>query len=137
LPEAQYNLANMLAQGEGVGVATAADHEGRVEQAIELFKKAAEQGIVEAQHNLGVIFEHGEGTVPPDMEQARAWYRKASLNGLKEAQEALDRIGAAKVVMEAKDRMQRMVWVAFFTVVGPIILVVVAVGKKKWEDFDF
>jgi TPR repeat protein len=48
-------------------------------------EKAADQGVVEAQHNLGSMYHYGEG-VQQDSKQAAAWYRKAADQGHPEAQ---------------------------------------------------
>ncbi|MDO5357057.1 MAG: tetratricopeptide repeat protein, partial [Conchiformibius sp.] len=50
------------------------------EQAVAWFRKAAEQGMADAQFNLGMMYEHGEG-VAQDDEQAVAWFRKAAEQG--------------------------------------------------------
>ncbi|MFQ7388115.1 MAG: tetratricopeptide repeat protein [Escherichia sp.] len=39
------------------------------------FEKAAEKGHVDAQYNLGVIYENGEG-VSQNYQQAKAWYER-------------------------------------------------------------
>ena len=44
------------------------------------FRKAAEQGGVLAQFNLGSMYDHGEG-VPEDDREAVKWYRKAAEQG--------------------------------------------------------
>ena len=52
------------------------------------FKKmlqAAEQGNVDAQFNLGVMYENGRG-VRQDYIQAVQWYRKAAEQGIAQAQ---------------------------------------------------
>jgi len=71
-PEEQFALG--LAYEEG----------GRVPkdptQAIHWWKKAAEQGYVEAQTALGSAYWHGEG-VPQNHEEALYWYRKAAMQG--------------------------------------------------------
>ena len=41
------------------------------------FRKAAEQGDAEAQYNLGVCYDDGEGVVK-DQFEAIMWYRKAA-----------------------------------------------------------
>ena len=48
-------------------------------------RKAAEQGVVLAQYNLGVIYANGTGVVQ-DAEQAAKWYRRASEKGYGKAQ---------------------------------------------------
>ena len=58
-------------------------------EAVAWFRKAAEQGYVDAQCNLGVMYRRGRG-VPQDDAEAAAWYRKAAEQGLPEAQFNLD-----------------------------------------------
>ena len=49
------------------------------------FRKAADQGLAEAQFRLGVSYELGEG-VPQDNSQAASWYRKSAEQGNASAQ---------------------------------------------------
>ena len=51
-------------------------------------RKAAEQGVAEAQFKLGLMCAEGEG-VPQDDTEAVKWYSKAAVQGLVEAQENL------------------------------------------------
>lgn len=44
----------------------------------------AEQGIAEAQHDLGVLYHNGLG-VPQDHEEAAKWFRKAAYQGYAQA----------------------------------------------------
>ena len=57
-------------------------------QAVAWYRKAAEQGNVDAQYNLGVKYEYGKG-VAQDYKQAVAWYRKAAEQGDVDAQRIL------------------------------------------------
>ena len=52
---------------------------------IKKLRKAAEQGLAEAQFNLGCAYDNGEG-VPQDYAQSAAWYRRAADQGLANAQ---------------------------------------------------
>ena len=54
-------------------------------EAVKWYRKAAEQGLAEAQINLGYCYENGQG-VPQDCTEAVKWYRKAAEHGLAEAQ---------------------------------------------------
>jgi hypothetical protein len=54
-------------------------------QAAVWWRKAAEQGVAEAQYNLGLLYNKGRG-VPQDYAQAAAWYRKAAEQGDADAQ---------------------------------------------------
>ena len=53
---AQSTLGLMYRRGEGVPQDDA--------QAVQWYRKAADQGDASAQFNLGVMYEHSEGTVP-------------------------------------------------------------------------
>ena len=75
--EAQFNLATMYTNGEGV---TKDDAE-----AVRWFRRAAEQGHAAAQYNLGVSYANGEGVTKDDAEAIR-WYRLAAEQGHAAAQ---------------------------------------------------
>jgi len=53
--------------------------------AIFFFKKSAEQGHAQAQHNLGVMYKLGQG-IPQDYKQAMYWLQKAAVQGFAQAQ---------------------------------------------------
>ncbi len=55
------------------------------EQAVDFFRKAAEQGLATAQFNLGVCYDYGKG-VSQDYNEAVKWYRKAAEQGHASAQ---------------------------------------------------
>jgi len=57
-------------------------------QAAEWFRKAAEQGDVKGQYNLGLFYSDGKG-VGQDYAQAAQWFRKAADQGLAQAQNNL------------------------------------------------
>ncbi len=46
-------------------------------KALQWYRKAAEQGEVTAQYNLGVMYDNGQG-VPQDYAQAHMWYNLAA-----------------------------------------------------------
>jgi uncharacterized protein len=52
---------------------------------VKWFRKAAEQGYANAQHNLGYMYHSGKG-VTQDYAEAVKWYRKAADQGLAIAQ---------------------------------------------------
>ena len=52
---------------------------------VKWYRKAADQGDVDAQFNLGVIYENGYG-VPENDALAVKWYRKAANQGYASAQ---------------------------------------------------
>lgn len=61
-------------------------------EAVKWWRKAAEQGDIEAQYNLGESYEYGEG-VMKDYEEAVKWYLKAAKQGDEDAQQKLKELG--------------------------------------------
>ena len=49
------------------------------------YRRAAEQGLAQAQLNLGVMYDEGYG-VPQNYVEAAMWYRRAAEQGLAQAQ---------------------------------------------------
>jgi TPR repeat protein len=70
--KAQYNLALMYYNGEGVAKDDAA--------AVEWFCKAAEQGNAMAQYNLGFTYATGGGVAQDDV-MAYVWWNLAAAQG--------------------------------------------------------
>ena len=62
----------MYANGQGVRQDDA--------QAVQWYRKVAEQGDAEAQYNLGLMYYKGEG-VRQDLALAQEWFGKACQNG--------------------------------------------------------
>ena len=60
-------------------------------EAVKWYRKAAEQGIAEAQFNFGACYASGYG-VKKDPDRAIDWYRKAAAQGNEDAQAALREI---------------------------------------------
>ena len=56
--------------------------------ALSEFTKAVEQGDMNAEFNIGVMYEHGHGVDQSDL-KAEEWYQKAADNGHPEAPMAL------------------------------------------------
>jgi TPR repeat protein len=69
---AQNNLGLVYAEGTGVAKSDAA--------AVVWFRRAAEQGLPDAQYNLGLAYDLGRG-VSTDHSAAAIWYRKAVRQG--------------------------------------------------------
>ena len=78
-------LITGLAVAGPFGEATKAYNSGDYETAYRLIKPLAEQGLPEAQFNLGLMYDKGQG-VPQDYAEAVKWYRKAAEQGSAEAQ---------------------------------------------------
>jgi len=57
-------------------------------EAVAWFRKAADQGLADAQSNLGVMYQYGQG-VPQDYAEAVKWYSKAADKGFVLAQNYL------------------------------------------------
>jgi len=62
--------------------------EVKVSEEVKMFLKLAEMGIADAQYNLGVCYEQGDG-VAQDFKQAVYWYKKAADQGYAKAQHNL------------------------------------------------
>jgi len=77
---AQYNLAVMYQEGEGVPQDYA--------EAMKWFRKAADQGDAHGQYGVGLMYTNGQG-VPRDDAEAIKWFRKATDQALGEAQYVL------------------------------------------------
>ena len=83
--DAQFNLARMYDEGEGVSQDKA--------EALRWLRSAADQGNSSAQHNLGVKYNTGRG-VPQDYAEALRWSRLAAEQGIADAQFNLARMYA-------------------------------------------
>jgi TPR repeat protein len=60
--------------------AMAASARGDYATALRLLRPLADQGDAQAQYNLGVLYDNGQG-VPQDNGEAMKWYRKAADQG--------------------------------------------------------
>lgn len=84
---AQFDLGGMYYEGQGVP----RDYS----EAAKWYRKAAEQGLPEAQTALGSMYDvawvmgNGKWPVPQDDAEAVRWYRKAAEQGFADAQKAL------------------------------------------------
>ncbi|MCH6259115.1 sel1 repeat family protein [Puniceicoccaceae bacterium K14] len=58
------------------------------DEAIRLYRLAAEQGLSHAQEALGSLYYHGKG-VEKDLEEGCKWYKLAAKQGLARAQNSL------------------------------------------------
>ena len=79
----QNKLGEKYASGKGVA--------RNYVKAVNLYRKAAEQGYALAQFNLGEMYEKGKGVSQSD-EQASRWYVKAAIQGHADAQNNLQRL---------------------------------------------
>ncbi len=65
-----------------------------LEKAFQLYQLAADQGLAQAQCNLGFCYEYGSG-VAQDLKKAVQMYQLAVNQGLAEAVNALQRLDKA------------------------------------------
>ena len=79
-PAAQYNLGTMYRKGDGV--------KQDYKEAVEWYRKAAEQGLANAQYNLGLMYAKGQGA-PTDFAAALKWLQLAAERGHEPALEGL------------------------------------------------
>ncbi|MCR5723303.1 MAG: tetratricopeptide repeat protein [Lachnospiraceae bacterium] len=63
--------------------------ERKFEEAADLWIKAANKGLAEAQHALGLLYENGDG-VEKSIDKALKWYNKAAEQGHEEAQKSFN-----------------------------------------------
>ena len=70
------------------------------------FRKAAEQGNAEAQNNLGLMYEVGQG-VAQDFVQAQIWYNLAAAKGDENARKNRD-IVVGKMTFDQINEAQRL-----------------------------
>jgi len=75
---------------------------------VESMRKAAEQGLADAQFICGVMYATGEG-VPKDAAKSAEWYRKAAEQGLAGAQFNLG-LAYAKGEGTSNDVVQAHMW---------------------------
>jgi len=82
----QYGLGEKYRKGSGVTPDDA--------QAVEWYRKAADQGHGYAQYRLGEMYRDGRG-IPQDKAQAAVWFRKAAEQRIPGAMEALRQMEAS------------------------------------------
>ena len=75
-PETQFAIGNKYYNGEGV----ARDYS----EAVKWFRRAADKGNIDAQFQLGLMYETGKGV--SDYSEALNWYRLAANQGNSDAQ---------------------------------------------------
>lgn len=73
----------MYRNGEGVAQ--------NYSQALKWYTRAAKQGYIRAQYNLGLMYENGEGVVR-NMHVATEWYKKAANQGDDTAKHKLEEL---------------------------------------------
>ena len=61
-------------------------------EAVRWYRKAAEQGIADAQWKLGHLYQYGSLGISEDKAEAIKWYRKAAEQGDEFAKECLQKL---------------------------------------------
>lgn len=102
--KAQYELGVKYATGKGVQQDDA--------QAVYWYRKAAEHGDADAQNNLGVAYENGQGGLAKDGAQAVFWYQKAADQGEAAAQSNLGAMYYNGLGGLAKDEAEAVRWIS-------------------------
>ncbi len=78
------------------------------------YRRAAGQGLVLAQNNLGIMYEKGHG-VPQDYVQAHKWFNLAATQGDKEAEKYRDFVAKKMTPADISkaQKLARQWWAAF------------------------
>ena len=87
----------------------------------EQVRKAAEQGDAEAQCELGVLYENGQG-VPKDHRKAAEWFRKAATQGHAEAKDLLAKAKEAAKEAAKKEAKKAVLPLALGGIIGGLLL---------------
>ena len=87
----------------------------------EQVRKAAEQGDAEAQCELGVLYENGQG-VPKDHRKAAEWFRKAAAQGHAEAKDLLAKAKEAAKEAAKKEAKKAVLPLALGGIIGGLLL---------------
>ena len=66
-----------------------------VKEAIKWYEKAAEKGLADAQHELGVCYLDGTG-VKKDLDKAEEWLKKAHASGCARSEALIARVGESR-----------------------------------------
>jgi TPR repeat protein len=102
LPDAQFYLAQMYREGQGL------PRDGA--KARTWYARAAARGLASAQYNLGQMYRTGDG-VTRDASLAALWYRQAAERGHPRAQDHLGLMYAGGVGVK-RDLVEAYAWVA-------------------------
>jgi len=88
------SLLTLAKQGDAEAqqaMAMSYDQAANYEQAAKWYRKAACQGLSNAQNNLGVLYKDGQG-LPQDSDSARYWFSLAAQQGLPIARKNLEKL---------------------------------------------
>ena len=88
LPQSEEVIGESITANEAYAKGLSAYNNKNYKEAVEWYLTAAEQGHTDAQYNLGVFYEIGEG-VDQSWRESIKWYRKAAEQGHSKAQNTL------------------------------------------------
>ncbi|MGE3744911.1 MAG: hypothetical protein AB7G25_04190 [Sphingomonadaceae bacterium] len=94
----------------GVEKGLAAYNQGSFDQAAVEWNGPALRGDPVAQHNLGLLWEHGYGSTPKNLNEAANWYLRAAQQGFVMAMVALARVQLAMNNRVPGDCQEFRVW---------------------------
>jgi TPR repeat protein len=78
--------------------------------AINWYRKAAEQGNVDAEFSMALLYSIGSDALNPKSEEAVKWYRKAAYRGSPEAEYCLGRAYAEGIGGLVQDDIEAVKW---------------------------
>ena len=99
----------MPASAQTIEDAAAAYQRGDLAGALTQYRRLAKQGLANAQYNLGVMYDNGEG-VPEDAVYAYAWLSIAAAQGntyAKEGKELVAKLMTQAQITEAQKRSRK------------------------------
>ena len=103
-------------------------------KAVELYRKAAEQGYSKAQYDLAWMYSSGKGTTQ-DSKKAFNWYKKAAEQGHDSAQYELGAMYAFGRGV-TKDLSKTKYWIKKAYKNPNISSKTLKLVKKIWSDFE-
>jgi len=112
VPQDYEKAVKLLREAAANNIKEAKDFlpKAEAEEAAEKLRKAAEQGNVDAQFNVGRSYYTGDGVTPQNYEKAAEWFGKAVAQGHAEAKDWLAKVEAAieeEKAREAEEATER------------------------------
>lgn len=87
-----YPLQRKIAKGEACWARLTVEQQKLMNEVIQMWRGAAEQGCIDAKYSLGYIYNEGQGVVKDEVEAVR-WFRGAAELGDDDAHKALRSMG--------------------------------------------
>jgi TPR repeat protein len=83
-PEVQFTMGLAYEEGRGVSQTYPQGLKQDYAEAVEFYRKAANQGLAKAQFKLGWMYESGQG-IPQDYAEAVKWYRSGTCSSAEQS----------------------------------------------------